>query len=1293
MLFDKRKRTPIPGEAPTTDETDSSEELPLSNDPNPLVAIEMVSEFELVLDGGKLILPEIYYSPVDLQRRPDDFKPVVEVEGTASALARSIREAYERAVAHQPPPKRLKSEYSLSPEPIPYPSRAPLGKDAMLTLRAGCTYRVPDVNGNPVAAGRCAGVTCNLVPARDVWPRRRLIVRPNPLTIIDGDKAATLEMVVQVDPLFAQDGRAGQRPSLSMELIESDSWLDEWRLVGIRQTIERALATRQQPIASNDCSEWRYELKLGLDLRGAEREQFRKAVAAREVEAVEIPVRVSTEWAEACELKLRLEPKQEPYPGQVAIDLGTSACSVTVCEPAEILPRPLPADQERVLRAEFERWLGTNPAKALPGVAEVQWVAALRMVAEALGLDTQDPIAAVKDCFVPSPGDDDAAKVRMHEAIRRIELVLRKQPETLRRAASTRLHRIYRKVFGTFPFQGLNLITLPLEPQAQDYEQLQLESEMELLDLDPLRANMGRKAAENRRQALIAPEGEDKQADDRKIVGTNRFIPSPKQYLEFVGRDEPELPLRFEAGAVRRLAPRDVMKLAWEKLLTLFDEYRRRHQHNFSRGPVREAVVTFPTTLLPEPRKEIPRILSELGVLDVKMKYDEAVSAAIFYLQLTFGNTDIGPEAFKTRCHREGSIWVHHLLILDIGGGTTDTALIRIELRDSGARGEQGAGGRVYTIVPTLLGSSGNAHLGGDQITLRTFRLLKLALADYLLQHAPLRDGTEGDSSYHAGRLLQILDADLREPEFRTALDDAEAVLPTRFSRLPAEAGQANEERARRVRLFNKLWDLAEDIKRQLGGHRADEPEIEYTITPQQIVEICRHTGRPLSLTDDLPDLAITSSQLTKVGEPVIGRALRIARGVTETGFETLDKARLAEPDRSSAKKPAEAPVQMLDRLVLSGRSCHLGMVRDLLEQEMLLCRHYASGGTDVVFEPEYAKQATSVGACRAENLWGASISGEGWDEHLRAGINDIHIEIRNLFYFLPCSFHLRDVDMRLVDEVFRAHERLRQLDDTPFGKIRSPDWRPPQPRGDLYRIDYIGDTGRHWGTLNLGSLARRLDTDVDDLANRLRARYEITHNLQVQVLLCSGERPLYAMPQNVDRINILERLKERTNGITAFEQTLGFDLLLKTARGEHLVFAGDRSFDLSAVRNTEGPREDPEVEGDEYLRFVCNQDAPLPEAQQNGKYSFYARLPGHTNLYHCGDIVQPELTGYDFECSVHALLDQEGWLRLIIGEPPYWMTDNQRDLIDRPGCVLPYSLELSHRDRDPYSDPFSGVH
>jgi hypothetical protein len=88
-------------------------------------------------------------------------------------------------------------------------------------------------------------------------------------------------------------------------------------------------------------------------------------------------------------------------------------------------------------------------------------------------------------------------------------------------------------------------------------------------------------------------------------------------------------------------------------------------------------------------------MLEEEGIKEVELRYDEAISATIFYLEWFFNAAKfLGPEAFKVQCRREGSVWTQNLLVLDIGGGSTDLALVRVQLREAPFDDrDQGAGG------------------------------------------------------------------------------------------------------------------------------------------------------------------------------------------------------------------------------------------------------------------------------------------------------------------------------------------------------------------------------------------------------------------------------------------------------------------------------------------------------------------------------------------------------------------------------------------------------------------------
>src|SRR5207244_3995143 len=101
------------------------------------------------------------------------------------------------------------------------------------------------------------------------------------------------------------------------------------------------------------------------------------------------------------------------------------------------------------------------------------------------------------------------------------------------------------------------------------------------------------------------------------------------------------------------------------------------------KGRVRRAVVTYPTVAPPSVRREVETLVRELRFPDVVTDYDEAVAAALFYLHREFGGSlDLGPEVFKARSRRDKNKWFQNVLVLDIGGGSTDLALLQLTLEE-----------------------------------------------------------------------------------------------------------------------------------------------------------------------------------------------------------------------------------------------------------------------------------------------------------------------------------------------------------------------------------------------------------------------------------------------------------------------------------------------------------------------------------------------------------------------------------------------------------------------------------
>ena len=133
----------------------------------------------------------------------------------------------------------------------------------------------------------------------------------------------------------------------------------------------------------------------------------------------------------------------------------------------------------------------------------------------------------------------------------------------------------------------------------------------------------------------------------------------------------------------------------------------------------------------------------------VDIRFDEAVAAAMFHVLCESGGlVGTSVEAFIARCHPVGAApderptrWAHTVLIVDVGGGTTDVALLDLDLRDETDRTVEGGGsphyGHYFRLRPVLLGTTGESQRGGDWVTLQVFRWLKVLLADHLLVHEP----------------------------------------------------------------------------------------------------------------------------------------------------------------------------------------------------------------------------------------------------------------------------------------------------------------------------------------------------------------------------------------------------------------------------------------------------------------------------------------------------------------------------------------------------------------------------
>ena len=690
-------------------------------------------------------------------------------------------------------------------------------------------------------------------------------------------------------------------------------------------------------------------------------------------------------------------------------------------------------------------------------------------------------------------------------------------------------------------------------------------------------------------------------------------------------------------------------------------------------------MVTYPAIAPPRVREEVEQLVSKLGIQSVQMAYDEAVSVAIFFLWREFGgDLRIGIESFKTRCRRSGEHWSQNVLVLDIGGGTTDLALINLSLQEKdpfASNEDRGDGGRYYVLTPKLLGSSGHLQLGGELITLRIFRLLKVALADCLLSAVArgdlspdllkvrpdeLSDRFVEDGKFQTGSLLACLDNDNPEADvrYKDALDTAEKLLPTRWKTAPS-----------RQQTFYTLWEHAEKAKLLLGQTNPEDLEPTFLLDGQQIGELLAQNDVQLPETS-MGNLSVklTLSQFERAVTPDIKEAIGIAKGLMESGLSR------------------ESSNEQLDWLILSGKTCNLDLVKRLLYQEFSKSNRFVWNPERITFVPKYTKLATSAGACYAEKLRQLIFAPEDAKEVLRKGANQLYIDVKNLLYFLPCSFELGTQDRPL--RIFKAGQQLYQLaSGDRVAKVRSDRWYGAQLLISIYRKDFEDKTPQLWGSFKGDALAAKLRMSGREFNEKINVQFEIDQELNISLLFCQG-KPQYAIPEELPSLDATEAIKSKaviSDGKVACDIAVG---VLESASAHQtdahtVVFSADKDYsDSLQVFWQNGKTES---------KGLISE--PLPPFPMSGKHTFYfqMRAPNTDKWERIGELPQPG-GKTDYPCEYRVTLDEGGLLRIHAGEIPY-VTLESEDALQYEGSVFRTKLESQPNDVEEKRNPFSGIH
>ncbi|AFY44237.1 virulence factor SrfB [Nostoc sp. PCC 7107] len=983
------------------------------------------------------------------------------------------------------------------------------------------------------------------------------------------------------------------------------------------------------------------------------------------------------------EKELHSQP-QKRFPGWFALDFGTSNSTVTLFDPIEIpIAEILPREQELRLRDRLAQWLNSPASEALPDISEIEWQKFIIDISKNLEIEP----SRLNEIF------ESDNKEKFLEAIRQIELCLGNS-EKFQRAASKKLYQIYHEVFRVPTLESQNLIPVVLDIDRRDTE---IPSELEISNLEVLNLKMGREARDNRKKAIA----QGTSSSLKEII--SRFHHSPKRYFG-QNRLFPVILNETEAN----INVNQLIQAAWAHLIELTEDYRQRARRRFSEGEFLTAVVTYPTVAPPVVRKEVRQLVEQLGIDDVQTAYDEAVSVAIFFLWREFGgNLNIGIESFKTRCRRDGNKWSQNVLVLDIGGGTTDLALIELTLEDKtpffANNEDRGLGGRYYKLTPKLLGSSGHLQLGGELITLRVFRLLKVAIADFLLTavtrgdidsekledliSAELNERFLDQGKFKTGSLLKCLDRENPEGDaaYKDALDTAEKVLPTRWQQAP-----------QRLQTFYTLWDYAEAAKLKLGQKSPIENSLlTFTISEQQIAELLTQSAIKYQiLNPDTISVTLDNQQFERVATSAIKEAIGIAKGLMESRLRSEDNT----IDAWNTHK--------VDWLILSGKTCNLDLVQRHIYQEFSKSPYFVWNPERITFVLEFTKLATSAGACYAEKLRRLRFDPEESKTLLQKGANQLEIDVKNLFYYLPCNFKRKTQSNELLT-VFKAGQELYQI--APWetvAKVRT-GWQGIQLTNIIYRQDYEDGDLRLWGSFDGKHLMEKLGMEEAEFLRKIKVQFEIDQTLQFNVLLCQGN-PHYLI--DVPGIDVGSAISAASEATLFADGKLKWNIAVERTNKDltdgdiavnviesatvdqpnayHLVFEID-SNDHKSLHEFHYLRDGSPQPGQ---GLISNSLPPFPYTRQHTFYVYQTDTETNRKKWiRIGSLSKPDVTT-DYPCQYRVTLDNKGILRMHPGEVPYW-TSTSQECLKQEGCVYRAELELQPNEVDKERDPFCGIH
>ncbi len=468
-----------------------------------------------------------------------------------------------------------------------------------------------------------------------------------------------------------------------------------------------------------------------------------------------------------------------------------------------------------------------------------------------------------------------------------------------------------------------------------------------------------------------------------------------------------------------------------------------------------DLVVTYPTNLSQHRRLRLKEMVQSLGVRDIDLSFDEATAGALYHVwRELLTDAFAGIDGFLARSHvrkesrlsprtgqpEEITLYFQNILFYDMGGGTTDIALLEIgleELTGLVREAETPNMGRYFVVRPKILGLTGRDNFAGDNVTLAVFRILKSKLAtkvanlltnpsgnfkktdrskavqDTLDKFAKFNENqpdqqnslftqwfTPSQEDKKTGKSdtnTPVMGSGSREYE-KTVKPVINTLIPTEFRYNPALQP-----------VFFDLWKEAERIKQALStvpaGYEQTGLPKSVAATGDKLVAAIKHLNLGLQ-EHELSDIQISAEEMERV----------IRQDIRNT-FERARNLCIGEDEKS--QKPELR--HFIDRVILAGSSSHLRLVREEMPREILgspfkyvgrdrqereMPAPFKLDNHNLIFDPKESKLAVARGACLPRYFKTTRVAPQNprLPDLLRDGISFIDFDIDNLRHYIPFS-------------------------------------------------------------------------------------------------------------------------------------------------------------------------------------------------------------------------------------------------------------------------------------------------